>query len=776
MGTIKLKKAGTAMEQVAAANAVNVPHGEDESVLAENRQWDDPSVLKELTEKIDETSRHYKLNNGTVKSVISAEPSNYFNENEQKWKPIDNSLSETAQGYESTCGKYKTVISKPEQAKSVKIMTSGFEISWTYLGKQTTATSEIAMFATEEPVSTSLNVEASIQGVLQSKGSEAVYQNADKDTDIEYRLSGNNIKENIIVKEKAEEYKYLFALNTQGLKMRVSEDNSSLELYSEAVNESGETVTKTKATIPAPFMYDANGESSDEVYFELAPETDGKYTFAVIASADWINEENRAFPVTIDPQIVTGGSEYFSKTVQYRNIYTSYSSGCYQTSYSSWYTTSSSYIRVLRTSSLEYKTTITINKAGLPKLDYPVSSAKLFLTPYRITQGGYCFINGKSTYLSGTSKKTIDITSKYKGAMNSFTVVVEPYGTYSVNAEFYASGTNAPYIEVEYLINGKAKRIVHQFTLAGGAVGQYDVVTGDTSISFEDVPASDSLLGIGISHVYKKSGEQFNLGNNFRLSLHETLSKTGAAAMDADFVYTDSMGMKHGFRDTYYYINFSGVKTSISKSFVTVELDGRLTYTTGGRTYEVKKEQRTLSGLTAITVKEGFINNRYIDERHEKVIQAEQKLKQLQIQELSNRMQEANDLLEKYKESKCYDRLQKIMKILQKRRRNSVRRKPNIYLSIIRRVKRMSETCLRRFPLQIKLILDHNQLHRQINFMRREVMFLRVFAMGIMSMMMQMKTRKSERLSIITTRTCSMNINMKCNRFWMRRKTRNIVV
>lgn len=243
--------------------------------------------------------------------------------------------------------------------------------------------------------------------------------------------------------------------------------------------------------------------------------------------------------------------------------------------------------------------------------------------------------------------------------MNSFTVVVEPYGTYSVNAEFYASGTNAPYIEVEYLINGKAKRIVHQFTLAGGAVGQYDVVTGDTSISFEDVPASDSLLGIGISHVYKKSGEQFNLGNNFRLSLHETLSKTGAAAMDADFVYTDSMGMKHGFRDTYYYINFSGVKTSISKSFVTVELDGRLTYTTGGRTYEVKKEQRTLSGLTAITVKEGFINNRYIDERHEKVIQAEQKLKQLQIQELSNRMQEANDLLEKYKESKCYDRLQK---------------------------------------------------------------------------------------------------------------------
>src|SRR5699024_8866163 len=112
----------------------------------------------------------------------------------------------------------------------------------------TTATPEIVRFAAEEPVSTSLNVEGSIQGALKSKGSQVIYQNADRDTDIEYSLSGNNVKENIVVKERAEEYKYLFALNTQGLKLRVSEDNESLELYTESVNESGETVTKTEAT------------------------------------------------------------------------------------------------------------------------------------------------------------------------------------------------------------------------------------------------------------------------------------------------------------------------------------------------------------------------------------------------------------------------------------------------------------------------------------------------------------------------------------------------
>ena len=615
MGTIKLKSTSAKAEQNATSYGENVSNVEGVFARAMCGRWDDPAVLKEFSEKTDETSRHYKLNNGTAKSVISAAQSNYYDEIEQKWKAIDNSLTETAQGYESTCGKYKTVFSKPEQAKSVKITTSGFEISWTYLGKQTTATPEIVRFAAEEPVSTSLNVEASIQGALKSKGSQVIYQNADRDTDIEYSLSGNNVKENIVVKERAEEYKYLFALNTQGLKLRVSEDNESLELYTESVNESGETVTKTAATIPAPFMYDANGESSEDVYFELAPETDGKYTFAVIADAEWINAAERVFPITIDPQIVTCGSEYFSKTVQYRNIYTSYSSGCYQTTYSNWYTTSSSYIRVSRTSSLEYKTTLTINKAGLPKLDYPVSNVKLILTPYRITQSGYCSIGGKNIYLSDTSKKT-----------NSFTVVVEPRSTYSVNAEFYASGANAPYIEVEYLINGKKKLFIQPFTLVGGATGQYDVTTGDASVAFEDVPASDSLLGIGISHVYKKSSENLHVGNNFRLSLNETLSKTGAAALDADYVYTDAMGMKHGFKDTYYYINSSGVKISISKSLVTVELDGRLTYTTGDQTFEVKKEQRTLSGLTAITQYEGFKGVKWLEQRLDEQKQLEQQI------------------------------------------------------------------------------------------------------------------------------------------------------
>ena len=621
MGAIKLKKMYAENDQVQPEAVADSSFAEDVTEVAEKQQWEDPAVLKEFSEKTDKISRHYKLNNGTAKSIISATASNYFDEAEQKWKPIDNSLSEKQETYESKCGKYKTEISKPEKAKSIKMTASGVEISWEYLGKQNS--SEPETFAFEgDPVPTTLSVDASINGALQSKGSRAVYENADKDIDIEYDLSGNNVKENIIIKEKAEEYKYLFALKTQGLKLRVSEDNESLELYTETVNESGETEIKTEATIPTPFMYDANGESSDDVYFELAPETDGKYTFAVVASAEWINAADRALPVIIDPRIETEGVEFITKKVEYRTISTT-SSG---SSISPWYSVSSSYIKVQRSSSTEYKTTLTIKKSNMDLLEYPISSVTMILKPYRISSQGYCYINNTSIYLSNTAEKRIPVTSAFKNAVGDFTIEVKPRSTYTVNAEFYYSGAHAPVIEIEYLTNGKSKIVKQQLTLAGGAGGEYNVSTGDFSAHFADVSSADSVLGFGIAHVYKKSGEDFHFGKNIRLNLNETLSKTGASALDADYVYTDANGEKQGFKDTYYYINGSGNKTAVDKEMVTVDLNGELSYTTGGITYEVQKEQRTKTGLTAITKLEGFKGAELVEQRIDEQIQVEEQL------------------------------------------------------------------------------------------------------------------------------------------------------
>jgi RHS repeat-associated protein len=50
-------------------------------------------------------------------------------------------------------------------------------------------------------------------------------------------------------------------------------------------------------------MFDADGEYSDAVTYTLTNGGNGKYALTVTADAEWINDEGRAFPVTVDPPI-----------------------------------------------------------------------------------------------------------------------------------------------------------------------------------------------------------------------------------------------------------------------------------------------------------------------------------------------------------------------------------------------------------------------------------------------------------------------------------------
>ena len=623
MGIIKLKNVGDEKEQKTAVNSTGNLHTENFSEKIEKQDVGDPAVLKELSEKNNEISRHYILNNGTAKSVISSIPTNYFDEAEQKWKAIDNSLSEKDQCYEANCGKFKTEIFKPEQSKAIKMTSTDFEISWEYLGKQSAANSETMLF-TEEIEPTTLNVDSSIKGALQSKGSRVVYENAEKDTDIEYSLSGNNIKENIIVKEKSEDYKYLFALNTQGLKLRISDNNESLELYSEATNDSGQIEQKIEAIIPAPYMYDANGISSDDVYFELVPKTEGKYTFAVVANEEWVNAADRAFPVTIDPQVITNQNNLITKQTYYRNVYSSYGSGSGSgISYSSWYTTSSIYIKVYKTTNIEYKTNLTIKRSLINLMEGKISSVKLILTPYG-SFSGRMYVNGSLTnyYYTSSGKLTLDITSKFKSNAGDFIVTLEPYTTNS-NMQFYLSDY-PPVVEIEYLTNENVYPTKKTFTLAGIATGEVNLVTGSMVTSICDVKPENSVMGLGIYHIHKKNADNYSLGGNFRLNLNETFVKHS----ERDYVYTDANGDKHGFNEYYYYINASGNKEYIGKDVVTIDAEGKMTCNVGEQIYPVTCEYKSTSGLKAMTKIEGVNNIEYFEQRTEEYKKIETSFKE----------------------------------------------------------------------------------------------------------------------------------------------------
>ena len=123
-----------------------------------------------------------------------------------------------------------------------------------------------------------------------------VYENMEKGVDFEYSLTTNGVKENIIIKEKSLVYIYKFILRCENVTPLIDNNSKSISLIS---TENGEEVF----VIPEPFMSDARGEDSFAVSYEVKKSENEEFQLNVIADGEWINAEDRIFPVVIDPQI-----------------------------------------------------------------------------------------------------------------------------------------------------------------------------------------------------------------------------------------------------------------------------------------------------------------------------------------------------------------------------------------------------------------------------------------------------------------------------------------
>ena len=120
------------------------------------------------------------------------------------------------------------------------------------------------------------------------------YQNVFASADIEYILTSNDVKENIIVKSPQISYTYSFALSVQSLTAELQETG---EIVFRDIH-----TNEIKYHIPAPYMYDSLGSVSHDVEYSLETVSNG-YVITITADSSWLNNAERAFPVTIDPTI-----------------------------------------------------------------------------------------------------------------------------------------------------------------------------------------------------------------------------------------------------------------------------------------------------------------------------------------------------------------------------------------------------------------------------------------------------------------------------------------
>ncbi|MBO5312838.1 MAG: RHS repeat protein, partial [Clostridia bacterium] len=264
----------------------------DESNVSNNSDSEMPSTKKDvivLTEDEalrDENIKHFKLSDGTTKAVVYSQAVHY-KDAEGKWVDIDNALTLNGTEY-YTNNKSKIKFANKSGANGlVNIKDGEYIIDFTPLN-----TNKVGVVIENPQENNSRKFEDI--SALNNLVSKAIYADIYNGIDIEYVLAGNNIKENIIVKEKQDSYTFSFELKLNKL---------SAELVNGAIILSDYDTGEKVYEIPAPYMFDANNEYSESVEYTLTQSSKWKYTFTVTAEAEWINAEEREFPVTIDPTI-----------------------------------------------------------------------------------------------------------------------------------------------------------------------------------------------------------------------------------------------------------------------------------------------------------------------------------------------------------------------------------------------------------------------------------------------------------------------------------------
>jgi len=135
---------------------------------------------------------------------------------------------------------------------------------------------------------------------------KAVYQSSDEQMSFQYTSTDIGVKEEIVLEEVPETNVFTSIIEIPGLTIRENATDEGLTIYD------GDDIV---AGIMAPNMNDATGEAySESATYDLAAidEEAGKYQLILTVDEGYLKDEDRQYPVTIDPTISWSGNSKVS--------------------------------------------------------------------------------------------------------------------------------------------------------------------------------------------------------------------------------------------------------------------------------------------------------------------------------------------------------------------------------------------------------------------------------------------------------------------------------
>ncbi len=267
-------------------DVLNNPTSEDNTSDAE--------ILYEVEEKRDEYTKVYKKSDGTYTAIMTEEPLHYLNDG--VWEEINNSMSLNKNLYTNLDNLFNVEL--PETIDSNENLTvekDGYELSFSVNNIE-----ESSAVVENDIVVSDTNISVADEAIAQTQSS-VTYNDVAEDTDLQYIVTPNSIKENIIVSNK-ESVKdtYTFTFEPNGLDAEKLDDGSVI--FKDENNE-------IKFRIPRPVMTDANFAFSYDIDVVLIENADGTISLEYSPSCDWTSSSDRVYPITIDPAIVVENKE-----------------------------------------------------------------------------------------------------------------------------------------------------------------------------------------------------------------------------------------------------------------------------------------------------------------------------------------------------------------------------------------------------------------------------------------------------------------------------------
>lgn len=280
----------------------------------------------EIISERSEYGKHYDNGDGTFTAFVNTAPIHYYDNGQ--WNDIDNTLEKNEDGDYvnrsnslnvklSSETSLKKSIDKNTDEQTVEIEYNGYSLSWDLMNLESQSVqmqnNKFVNSSNEEQLS-EISIEDNHEGnklkiaqsdneisdqtaeIIDNLNSKASYESISDNIDLDIELTPTSVKDTIVLNEPCiTPQEYTYYIKSEGLYATLNDDGSL-----DFTDNKGNSVF----FISPAMMYDSseNTEYSYDIETKLSEYEEG-YLLTLIPDNDWINSEERVYPIMIDPEV-----------------------------------------------------------------------------------------------------------------------------------------------------------------------------------------------------------------------------------------------------------------------------------------------------------------------------------------------------------------------------------------------------------------------------------------------------------------------------------------